>query len=192
MSNPTPTLPGERRQRKLDDLFGDDPFLSATMKARRLYEGVSATPSEELDARGAAFRPGSALLDSFPEISEEDASALWRLRRETERLDDNVEPSGAPSEHALDNAVRPTLLRLVDTGGLPGVERTILHAPADSADSAGSAPSPLALGQAAALLRGEWSAADASGRLSHLRTDVLLRWLKSLPGRETEGAVEEF
>jgi hypothetical protein len=64
--------PPDGRQRKLDDLFGDDPFLSPTMKARRLYESG--------DAPAAPGRPDVALSYLLPTVSEEEASALWRQR----------------------------------------------------------------------------------------------------------------
>lgn len=73
MDNRQPDSNPDSRRRRLDDLFGDEPFLSPTMKARRLHEKLH-TPEivsiEEITVEGLHRAPQSTALvrpDSYPE-----------------------------------------------------------------------------------------------------------------------------
>ncbi len=55
---------GDPRRRKLDDLFADEPFLSPTMKARRLHEKLLELQNrEDINAQGL---PSSAYVGEMP------------------------------------------------------------------------------------------------------------------------------
>jgi hypothetical protein len=61
MENWQLTFNSETRRRKLDDIFGDDPYLSPTMKARRLHEKL------ELPETVSIEEISEESLDSNPE-----------------------------------------------------------------------------------------------------------------------------
>ena len=46
-------ISAEIRRRRLDDLFADEPYLSTTMKARRLHEKLQELRAQESTGRGA-------------------------------------------------------------------------------------------------------------------------------------------
>src|SRR5437016_3668498 len=50
----------EARRRRLDALFADEPFLSPTMKARRLYEKLHELPGGETPERDLPEPPVDA------------------------------------------------------------------------------------------------------------------------------------
>jgi hypothetical protein len=55
---------GDSRRRKLDDLFADEPFLSPTMKARRLHEKLQEMQNKDaIDANGL---PAAACVGEIP------------------------------------------------------------------------------------------------------------------------------
>jgi hypothetical protein len=64
--------PGNARQRKLNDLFGDEPFLSPTMKARRICDTGTHALVEEVDNADA--------LDGRPDVDPAAPPTAQRLR----------------------------------------------------------------------------------------------------------------
>ena len=58
----------DERRRRIDELFADEPFLSATMKAKRLHEKLEAGPVS-IDARPSKGS-GAALTDPWRDRTE--------------------------------------------------------------------------------------------------------------------------
>jgi hypothetical protein len=153
MDNRQQSFPTETRRRKLDDLFGDDPYLSPTMKARRLHEKLEtpeAVSLEEIARESVVADPGPRAVIS-PEVLPVPAPPVAR----------------DPGSH----------LQMVcyEESGAPE------SSPAGSAIPFADAAAFLRVGRNAGANR----PAQAE-QLHHLREQVLLQWLKSVPPREAE------
>jgi hypothetical protein len=98
-------------QRKLEDLFADEPFLSPTMKARSLHEKLRvhppATSGLARSAQGAE-PPFDALCLVETRVSLEDAVRLLR----TERERDGVLIAEEECLHRFREQVLPEWLKL--------------------------------------------------------------------------------
>ncbi|HLJ54512.1 MAG TPA: hypothetical protein VKT77_05685 [Chthonomonadaceae bacterium] len=186
---------GDGRQRRLDDLFGDDPHLSPTMRARRL--AVTGPPGDDQPARASMLDAVHAPPDDAPEDfwnRVPTVTASDRDRRAIEEPDEPLTPT-------------PRLLRVVDS--LAREPRPGSRRPApmgrdaiggDRSESAvppraePAARAPIRITEAAALLRSESPAQSISehGRmLERLRSGVLLRWLAAVPPRNGDALNEE-
>jgi hypothetical protein len=92
--------PPTQKRRRLDELFADEPFLSPTMKARRLHEKLNEQTGDASDvgASQAQGLPAEAYVRSVPERPEL-------------RLDNGVDPlqaqqnAGAPAVSLIDAAI---------------------------------------------------------------------------------------
>jgi hypothetical protein len=200
MTDSRPPVPNETRQRKLDDLFGDEPFLSPTMKARRLYEKVAAQPSAPV-APGATIFPSprtSSLSGLVPEVSEDEASAYWQRRTDASRRPDPADDDVETPRRAGGLGIPALRLTVVDTTTTPERHATEIATVRPFrqgyvAESPEHATIPMA--SAAAYLRAacpSGAAPPGIERLQRFRTEVLLRWLKQVPTRGVDSAAEEF
>ncbi len=63
MSDPKQSQDPGVRQRKLDELFSDEPFLSPTMKAHRLYQKI-----DQMQAQQAAAPPAVSRDARLPDV----------------------------------------------------------------------------------------------------------------------------
>ena len=191
MTNPHAAATEATRQRKLDDLFGDEPFLSPTMKARRLHEPPVGEPSyphtgaaEPTTARARSSCPGL-----IPEVSDDEVAALWRRRTALEpHLEDAPErETAAVSRRGVSfsgvHTVTPNEKSPHDPHG-PAIR---LEIRSDPDDLASGAPVPFA--KAAAVLRGGCLSATPEGSetMRRFRCDVLYGWLKKVPARDVDG-----
>ena len=74
-------ISAEIRRRRLDDLFADEPYLSTTMKARRLHEKLQELRAQENSGRGAPTETLSRERSAFAYPSSDVLSAE-ALRRQ--------------------------------------------------------------------------------------------------------------
>ena len=189
------TLPPETRRRKLDDLFSDEPFLSPTMRARRLHEKIGGlSPASEPMQAGKAIPSGEKRLSALiPDVEEDEQPGLRLMHTESPRM--GVE---AAIRQELDSLAdeAPTKLSLFkdrttrqEKESFPslGMQKQA-QVPPDTAES-------LSLASVAAYLRNESEKRKPESeveRLRRFRKDVLLRWLKDVPKREIKRTGEEF
>jgi hypothetical protein len=189
------TLPPETRRRKLDDLFSDEPFLSPTMKARRLHEKIGGLPpaSEPMQA-GSAIPSGEKRLSALiPDAEEGEQPGLRLLRAESPRM--GVEAAIRQELDTLADEAPPKLSLFKERAtreekeAFPasGIQKREYGAP-DTSES-------LSLADVAAYLRVESEKRKPESeveRLRRFRKEVLLRWLKDVPKREIKRSGEEF
>ena len=192
MNNSQPPRPEDVRQRKLDELFGDEPFLSPTMKARRLHEKSAEQPVGS-GAIPLSSAPMPRRLDLVPEVSEEEATALWQRRTDVDKGNEQSEFDGGATRHVAEIGPRTVKLKIVETRPAEVIATHTLVSRAEAAANPARMPIPLAA--AAAYLRSECQSGTTPPgmeTLKHFRTDVLLRWLKHVPTRGIDGVPEEF
>jgi hypothetical protein len=87
----------EPKRRKLDELFADEPYLSTTMKARRLHEKL-----QEFEARDHTALPVQAFVSIPPALAE---------REIVERQVIEARPAYVPEKARLSFAQAAELLR---------------------------------------------------------------------------------
>lgn len=184
MSNSNLTPPGDKRRRKLDDLFGNEPYLSPTMRARRLNDDASPALSAYPDSAAATASSSArvSVLDLAPQISDEDAGALWRRRTE----------NGAEyrREH-VELAIIGTEPEMLPSANLVARSHMSHSSPTEPTETLSFVP----LSQAAAFLRAELPEVPTTtcmAPLHQFRIEVLSRWLKHVPKREHDGTAEEY
>ena len=114
MPTSDPSPPDGGRQRRLDDLFGDEPFLSPTMKARQLLDRTPGHLFGQDDASAGAA-PRSPLLEMAPDVSEEDAASFWRQRTGSPRVTQWAEPDTMTSASDPELLPTPRMLKMVAT-----------------------------------------------------------------------------
>jgi hypothetical protein len=105
----------EPRRRKLDELFADEPFLSPTMKARRLHEKLNGAPPASEVPTVAYVRDPATIAPVGPggTISLAEAAAYFRSNGEMGRVN---ESQALRLRRLQDNILNVWLLGLPRTG----------------------------------------------------------------------------
>ncbi len=193
MSNDNQPPMAATRQRRLDDLFEDEPWLSPTMKARRLLDAprLPSDGTEQTTPVAAPVTRRSALMDLVPEVSDAEAAMFWQQRIDRVPAEAFSEPEPEISTQSLPFRA-PTRLKIVDTGA------EVTRSAQETVDSEAGPLWPkthtsefgfIPMAKAAAVLR-SFSAYDVAvpnaEPVQRFRTDVLLRWLKHVPEREIQ------
>lgn len=157
------------RRRKLDELFADEPFLSPTMKARRLHEKLNTMRIEEQGQQAAQGLPTEAYVQSAPE---------WPAADDPLPL-----PSPLPTPPASYTPQMPPAAPLAGPVDAPmDTPPATVHMNGTN----GAAPKPfqpVTLMQAATFLRGIGQPAvegEAAERLTEFRDGDLRDWLREL------------
>ena len=192
-------LPDSARERKLDDLFGDQPYLSATMKARRLHDSP-ATGEFSSDAPPALLDPPSDVSSASnlePSFLREEAGQSPRTSVDVGQGDAWYAGGTEITPHITGGLRSSPTLQIVDTTmPPPGASegRSISGPAVNRVDDVRADHTSIPIARAAAYLRAECpsgAAPNGMEQLQDFRTQVLLRWLKHVPARGAEGSQEE-
>lgn len=190
---PGDQTPPESRRRKLDDLFGDEPFLSPTMKARRLHEKMLEHPPmpEGCPAGQSGSPPDKRLSALLPEFVEDERPPLRMLRAEPPVVTGKPAVRREPEPPAGETPVTLSMSRGSATQGMEAQYTAKIRRP----EPEESEPTGIiSLARAADYLRTEAQKRKPESekeRLLRFRKDVLMKWLKDVPEREINPNGEE-